>query len=66
MTNTCQTSGIYVFEHTDDNNLDVKEQKILENLRKAHEEWMENNSESKKVTKKVTTFDPFPSVKVRI
>ena len=41
--NTCQTSGIYVFEHDDDSNLDDQEQKILENLRKAHEDWHEKN-----------------------
>ena len=40
---TCQTSGIYVFEHDDESNLDDIEQKILSTLRKAHEEWMEKN-----------------------
>lgn len=41
--NTCQTNGICVFEHNDDRSLDDHEQKILDTLRKAHEEWMENN-----------------------
>ncbi len=38
-TNTCQTTGICVFEHDDDSNLDDQEQKILATLRRAHEKW---------------------------
>jgi len=40
-TNTCQTSGICVFEHNDESDLDDYEQKVLENLRIAHENWTE-------------------------
>ena len=43
--NTCATSGICVFEHEDESKLDDNEQKILETLRKAHEEWTEKNPE---------------------
>ena len=40
---TNQTSGIRVFEHEDESNLDDYEQEILENLRIAHEDWQEKN-----------------------
>ena len=43
---TNQTSGIRVFEHEDESNLDDYEQKVLENLRNAHEEWTKNNPKS--------------------
>lgn len=42
-TNICQTSGICVFEHDDESNLDDYEQKVLENLRKGHEAWIKKN-----------------------
>ena len=45
--NTCATSGICVFEHEDESNLDDYEQKILTTLRKAHEEWMKKNPQRK-------------------
>lgn len=61
-TNTCQTSGICVFEHEDDSNLDDYEQKVLDNLRKAHESWTEKNPKLKKVTGK----DVYHSVKIRV
>lgn len=61
-TNTCQTSGFCVFEHDDESDLDDYEQKVLENLRKGHEQWMKNNPKSKKVT----GTDVYNSVKVRV
>lgn len=41
--NTCQTSGICVFEVNNEVNLDDQERQILETLRKAHEDWVKKN-----------------------
>ena len=48
---TNQTSGIRVFEHEDESNLDDYEQEILKNLRNAHEEWTKNNPRSRATDK---------------
>lgn len=71
---TCQTTtGICVFEHDDDNDLDEQEQKILDNLRTAHEDWMEKNPKQERTDRdrhginiNKGIADPFNSVKVRV
>lgn len=59
---TCQTSGICVFEHKDENDLDDSERKILENLRVAHEKWVaEHGTKEEK-----QDSNAYKSVKMRI
>lgn len=59
---TGETSGIKVFEHSDESALDDYEKQVLNNLRKAHEEWQAKNpkGESEK------TDDAYKSVRARL
>lgn len=59
---TGRTSGIKVFEHSDEQTLDQQEREILAKLRAAHEQWQANNPEPTAKPKD----DAFKSVKVRI